>query len=562
MKIKNKIAGIISVICIGVSISTAYAVEHEVNYIKSLNGDYINIAGNAVNGGGSEVFLRIDYTENGFVSDTGALEENTVYQRQTTADENGDFTFKVKLKDIGESSYTLRLGVLGDDGDVSETFVFYGDNYRKQALGAIQTAQRNKDVDGLVNAITTYYGNLYLDTPVFDKYFAAEPDLGGIKSILTGYPLITTVSALEEALEGVVIVKDLKKAADFSGMEAVFGEYDSKLGINDLSIYKQTYSKLPDKIKEAVYKNFAARKYNTPADIKTAFTVSVLNTYLKNAIGAASVKQLLEDNKELLGIDMTRYDMADSKFLELIGTEFKSVADVKTKLEALKSSSNTSGGGGGGGKSSGSTNSATVLSTLGQSSVTKLLDGEDYPFEDMEEYYWAKEATLALYKRNVLQGIGNNRFAPERVITREEFLKLIINGFEITDPAGNDVSFSDVDKNEWYYPYIKTGVNSGIIKGMDNNRFGIGYKITRQDLVVMLYRAVNMKRGLPQYTGLSGFKDYETISDYAQNAVMFAETNYIVSGMGDGNFYPKNNATRAETAVILYRAIEYLANNM
>ena len=144
----------------------------------------------------------------------------------------------------------------------------------------------------------------------------------------------------------------------------------------------------------------------------------------------------------------------------------------------------------------------------------------------------------------------------------EEFLKLIINGFGITADRDDEVSFGDVNKSQWYYPFIRTGVNSGIVNGMDDNHFGIGNQITRQDMVVMLYRAMNMKTELYADGGFSGFEDFDTVSDYAKNAVAFAETNEIVNGMGDGNFHPQSCATRAEAAVILYRAIEYLSNNI
>ena len=81
-------------------------------------------------------------------------------------------------------------------------------------------------------------------------------------------------------------------------------------------------------------------------------------------------------------------------------------------------------------------------------------------------------------------------------------------------------------------------------------------------MVVMLYRALNMKKEISDGNGFSSFEDYDSISDYAKSAVAFAEANEIVNGMGDGNFHPQSSATRAEAAVILYRAIEYLSNNI
>ena len=567
MGIKNKAVGIISVICMLLNMSIVNAAQHEINYIKSLNGEYTTISGTVTNGANKDIFIRVDYANTTLSSNTDSLENNVIYQKQLTTDSDGYFEFNVKLNEISNNSYTLRLGVLGDENDISETFVFYGESYRNTALSTIQTAQNNQDAEALANAIITYYPNLYLQTPLFNSYKTSDPDLSEIKSILISYPIITTVSALEEALEGAVIVKDLKQSINYTSMQNVFGTYDSTLDILNSTIYQLTYSNLSESIKGNIYNTFKGKPYYTPTEIKDAFTLSVLNTYLANAIGADSVRKVLGDNATMLGINMSDYNLSDEKFMGLIGTEFKTTLDgLKNQTggnqqgAGQNSGQGTGGNGGSGGE--GGFSGSTVVPTVGQNTITGNLSSEIYPFNDMDGYVWAKEATLALYKSGVLHGVGDNNFAPERVITREEFLKLIINGFEITAQADNEVSFGDVNKEQWYYPFVKTGVNSGIIHGMDNNKFGIGDQITRQDMVVMLYRALNMKKEISDGSGFSSFEDYDTISDYAKSAVAFAEANEIVNGMGDGNFHPQSSATRAEAAVILYRAIEYLSNNI
>lgn len=541
------------------------AKDLQINYIKSLNAENITVSGNVINGANKDVFLRIEYADNNLLSDTESLEACVVYQKQSKTDDNGSFEFNVKLKDNGESSYTLRLGVLGNEKDISETFVFYGTGYRNEAISAIQTAQKNKDSQALAEAITTYYTNLYLHTPLFNEYYSTDADLSQTKSLLVNYPLIKDVAMLEEALEGVVVVKDLKVISSLEDMTEVFKKYDSELGILESTIYNLTYQKMSDELKEDSCSSFKNKSFYTPSEIKESFTLSVLNTYLANAVGAGSVKTVLSDNAQLFGIDMKDYKLSDSKFLELIGTEFKAVADIKTKLDSLNNQTSSNQGGSGSGGSSGGGggySGSPVASTVGQTTVTGNLNTERYPFSDMENYVWAKEATLALYKSGVLDGVGENKFAPERVITREEFLKLIINGFEITAPTDNDTSFTDVNKEMWYYPFVKTALNSGVVNGMDDNTFGIGNQITRQDMVVMLYRAIDMKREISDAAISSAFEDYSSVADYAKNAVAFAEANDIVNGMGDGNFHPYSFATRAEAAVILYRAINYLSEGI
>lgn len=564
MKIRNKISVVFLVICMLFNVMVANAASHTVNYVKALTDDYVTISGTVVNGANREVLLRIDYAGHAPSADTDSLEQSVIYQKQTTTDGDGSFTFNVKLNDSVNNSYTLRLGVLGDDSDVSETFTFYGAGYRNTALSAIQTAQRNHNAQALKAALDTYYENLYLQTPLFDTYYQVDTDMSETKSILVNYPLITTIPMLEAALEGVVIVKDLKQATNYEGMQTVFTAYDSALDIVNSTIYQQTYSNLSTDLKRAVYTMFSATPYYTASDICDQFGVSVLNTYLANAVGADSVKRVLSDNEDMLGIDMTDYSLTDAQYLELIGNRFTTLTDVKAKLDELTIGSLPTptptlrppvidGGGGGGG--------FVAAPIADPNKVADSVANTNYPFRDMDDYAWAKEATLALYQSGVLNGVGDGNFAPERAVTREEFIKLIVNGFGITDSMDNDISFGDVYKSQWYYPFVKAGVNSGIIHGMNDNTFGIGQQISRQDMVVMLYRAINMKKDLSKLHTNSTFEDYDLISDYAKDAVAFAEANAIVNGMGDGKFHPKDGANRAEAAVILYRAIEYLSNN-
>ena len=54
------------------------------------------------------------------------------------------------------------------------------------------------------------------------------------------------------------------------------------------------------------------------------------------------------------------------------------------------------------------------------------------------------------------------------------------------------------------------------------------------------------------------FVDYDEISDYALDAVVSMAEAGVISGMDTGEFAPKDNATRAQAAVIIYRlAVKY-----
>ena len=115
-----------------------------------------------------------------------------------------------------------------------------------------------------------------------------------------------------------------------------------------------------------------------------------------------------------------------------------------------------------------------------------------------------------------------------------------------------NTTFKDMDLSAWYVPYINKAVASGIIKGIDGENFGIGNGVTRQDMAVIIYRAI---KGTP--VDSDKFADDDSISDYAKDAVYFLKSKGIVSGTGVG-FEPLRVMTRAEAAVVINNTLKLL----
>lgn len=206
-------------------------------------------------------------------------------------------------------------------------------------------------------------------------------------------------------------------------------------------------------------------------------------------------------------------------------------------------SGNTSGGYGGGmsagyGDSSSSTNSNTNNNTA----MTTPIKG----FSDLSEAEWATEAINALNNLGIINGMSDGVFAPQLTVTREQFAKMIVGVMGYTVDENATTSFSDAN-GAWYTPYIAAAVDSGIITGRDNGTFGVGENITRQDMAVIIFRALGLSAG-----EIHEFTDSAEISDYAIDAVSALYNMGIISGYTDGSFGPKNNASRAEAAKMLY----------
>ena len=137
-------------------------------------------------------------------------------------------------------------------------------------------------------------------------------------------------------------------------------------------------------------------------------------------------------------------------------------------------------------------------------------------------------------------------------------MKMLIATFDLR-LVGEDVSFTDVPKDAWYYEYVKTAYLAGAVNGISEIHFGVGENITRQDICVMTYRMLReCDVVLPaEYTN-NIFLDSVEISEYAVKAVTALQTAGIINGDTNGNFNPKATATRAETAKIMYSVLQLI----
>jgi len=123
--------------------------------------------------------------------------------------------------------------------------------------------------------------------------------------------------------------------------------------------------------------------------------------------------------------------------------------------------------------------------------------------------------------------------------------------------ADTTVEFSDVAENEWYKESIAKCFNSGIIRGMSDDIFGVGRNITRQDMAVILDRAMNISGiTLEEKRELLSFFDFDEAADYAQESIKALYCKEIISGDENNMLRPLGNATRAEAAMMLYNILK------
>jgi len=173
------------------------------------------------------------------------------------------------------------------------------------------------------------------------------------------------------------------------------------------------------------------------------------------------------------------------------------------------------------------------------------------------DYWWAFEAIDRLYEKEVVNGVGNNKFEPGRNTKRGDFIVMSVRGFKLSCEFSEN--FKDVPKSSYYYNHIGIAKALGVAKG-NGTVFEPEKSITREDIVVLLSRVlsvsgVKLESSDAEY--IKSYSDASQISDYAKDEVaLFVKHGFIVGT--DNKINPKQPATRAEIAVILDRIMNKL----
>ena len=120
------------------------------------------------------------------------------------------------------------------------------------------------------------------------------------------------------------------------------------------------------------------------------------------------------------------------------------------------------------------------------------------------------------------------------------------------DEETTELNFTDVKESDWFYKGVEYVVDKDIMSGVSENEFAPSGKLTRAMLVQMLY---NME-SRPACDAENAFMDVP-VGQWYTDAVIWANDEKIVSGMGDGLFAPNMEITREQMVAMLYNYAKY-----
>lgn len=181
-------------------------------------------------------------------------------------------------------------------------------------------------------------------------------------------------------------------------------------------------------------------------------------------------------------------------------------------------------------------------------------------FTDMGKH-WSNAIVAELNAKNIIDSSYGSAFNPEKKITRAEFAIMLSRGLGLLGDRETAQRFRDVQPSTQTGDYIGAAAKAGIITGNTDGTFRPNDNITREQMAIMMIRAMEYTNHPITLSGTSAstlarFKDKAKIQNQSAEFVAKAVQSGIILGMTVSEFGPQGNATRAQAAVMLQRMLK------
>lgn len=179
-------------------------------------------------------------------------------------------------------------------------------------------------------------------------------------------------------------------------------------------------------------------------------------------------------------------------------------------------------------------------------------------FQDVAQDAWYGKAVGFLAARDITTGTGEGTFSPDTALTRGSFLTMVMRAYGITPADPSATNFADAG-NTYYTGYLAAAKLLGIAEGVGSDRFAPEKNITRQEMITLLRNILIVLHELPDRATastevMSGFTDVREVEPWAEEAMVQMVQNGWING-SDGLLRPTGTATRAEMAQLLFNLL-------
>ncbi len=517
---------------------------------------------------------------------TKPLNDIVYYIGQTTTVSGGAYRFEIFLGDgVTEDTVLIRVGE-NDFAPVLEANITYTPTTDIIAAveaingaaesGLSQQESRDKMAEALKSDVLglEITGAKEDYEALADKNIALDYLIEKAQEnpfpVSTDEELTTSIASIRTHFKTGVGLAVINASSDAAVMNSKLNQYADVLGL-DLTDYNALDNGAFGDGKAFVCGIIYGMDVQDVEGTKAAFDAAMALLQLNQTVSWEQVKDVLAEQADALGFDMgsgsdfSKIDKKDNFYKDFAKkVPFETLQEAaeafEQSVDAILDDENTSSsggggsssGGGGGGRPSGGSGGSVSTITTPPVVIDTPDTTENVKFDDLSNVPWAVEAIEALTQEGILNGVSEHEFAPEKTVTRAEFLKMVMTAFDL--PVSNDdTAFTDVTKDDWYYGYVVGASSLGIVSGYGDGAFGPNDNITRQDMAVILVKALQQASVSLEEAAQVSFADDGDIDAYAKQSVYQLANAGVINGKGDNLFVPKDFATRAEAAVMIYK---------
>jgi len=181
----------------------------------------------------------------------------------------------------------------------------------------------------------------------------------------------------------------------------------------------------------------------------------------------------------------------------------------------------------------------------------------DVLFEDAQPTAWYYEYVMKAYTLGIMKGTADAVFEPNALTTRAMLAQILYNLAKTEGEEIKSAGFVDVPENAWFADAVNWAAACGLVNGVGDNRFDPNAVLTREQAATILMRfAAAVELDTSAKADLSKYTDASKVSGYAQDAMGWAVGTGLINGTTPTTLDPKGSCTRAQIATIMIRFLE------
>jgi len=477
-----------------------------------------------------------------------------VYTDTYSVDEKFAYEFVIDFASLGFSEYTITVTTEKDSEKIAFSYA------KPEDLVAKLDGLKPEDLKVSLNDSVEMLGIdtwLTIDGSVIETLSDEVYDI-----LANGLEDVDDVAELKMAVNRAILTDKLNSSLSAEESKEISETRTSTnelcFDITDLEVY-DVYEAFEDEEKTNVFEAVTAKGLTSFDEISTNLNKRILYNPMKECNDWSLVKVFVGEYYQIMGIDT---DVSNQVFKDIddLIVGFESLDDfidkynelAKADKEGKEDEDDDDDEKGNNNYRGPSLGSSTITNNNPPAVVTPVVP--PVIFDDIADVQWAELAITELYKKGIVNGVADKKFDPNAPVTREQFVKMLVIAFNITENGEGNVEFSDVNfLKDWFASYVKLAATNGIVTGKGDGTFGVGEAITRQDAATLIYRLVTVAEG--EEIAKANFADASRISDYAKEAVNYLCAKNVINGVGNGNFEPMNVCSRAQAAKIIYQVL-------